>query len=349
MWRSTGLLAFLVAGATQAAEPLPVHVGGRTVAEADGSHRFGWPGTYFESRFDGTAVTVSAESGSEFMRVLVDGEEKLVFKRPGRVDATLSALPAGPHTIRLEKLTESQTAGGRFLGFFPAGDTRPLPPAARARRIEYIGDSYAVGYGNTAPGRTCPGTGVHDTTDTQQAFGPILARKLDADYRVVAYSGFGVVRNYNGGRRGESLPSLYPRLIPDDPAHVAGEEAAWKPHLIVINLGTNDFSTPLHAGEPWATPEALRAAYRSRYVEFARSLMRRNPEAQLVLMGSDAFYGEVEQVAESLNRAAKRPVVTVRFGELELTGCDYHPSLADHRALADLLEKTLAGLPQPWR
>jgi hypothetical protein len=66
-------------------------------------------------------------------------------------------------------------------------------------------------------------------------------------------------------------------------------------------------------------------------------------------MGSNAFYGEVEQVAKSLNSGAKRPVVTVRFGELELTGCDYHPSLADHRALADLLENTLAPLPQLWR
>jgi lysophospholipase L1-like esterase len=349
MWRAFGLSALFLTGAAQAADPLPVHIGGRTVVEADGSHRFGWPGTYFESRFEGTAVTVAAESGTEFMRVLVDGEEKLRLHRPAKAEATLSGLAPGAHVVRLEKLTESQSGGGRFLGFFPAGDTRALPPAPRARRIEFIGDSYTVGYGNTSPVRTCPGQGVHDTTDTQQAFGPLLAKRLDADYRVVAYSGFGIVRNYNGGRPGESLPGLYPRLIPDDAAQLEKGASGWQPQVIVINLGTNDFSTPLHTGEPWVTPEALRAAYRARYTDFARGLMRRHPRAQLVLMGSDAFYGEVEQVAKSLNAGAKRPVVTVRFGELELTGCDYHPSLADHRSLADLLEKTLSGLPSLWR
>jgi lysophospholipase L1-like esterase len=232
---------------------------------------------------------------------------------------------------------------------FAGAGGRPLPPRPRARRIEFIGDSYTVGYGNASPGRACTAREVHDRTDTQRAFGPLLAKRLDADYRVIAYSGFGVVRNYAGGRPGESLPGLYPRAVPDDPAPLDTDEGWW-PQVIVINLGTNDFSTPLKAGEAWASAEALRAAWRERYVAFAESLLSRRPEAQLVLMGAEAFEAEVEQVAAALNAVARaKPVATVRFGGLELTGCDYHPSLADHEALADLIEKKLAGLPQLWR
>ena len=317
--------------------PLAVHVGGRTVAEADG-WRFGWPGTYFEGRFRGTGVTVVAESATEHMRVLVDGKEKLVLKQPGRAEATLTGLSDGEHVVRLEKLTESQSGGGRFIGFYPAAGASPLPPISRKRAIEFIGDSYTVGYGNTSPTRTCTPQEIHATTDTQQAFGPLLAKRLNADYRVIAYSGFGIVRNYGGGRRGESLPGLYPRLIPGEAAPVERDGGDWRPQIIVVNLGTNDFSTPVKADEPWRNEAALRKAYRQGYVLFARALMARQPQAKLVLMGSDAFIADVQAVAQALGPRAR----ALHFTGLDLGGCDWHPSLADHRALADLLEKTLA-------
>ena len=92
----------------------------------------------------------------------------------------------------------------------------------------------------------------------------------------------------------------------------------------------------------------MRADYRARYLEFARGLMMRQPQAQLVLMGSDNFIGQVEQVAAELNSGGGRPVTVVRFGDLALTGCDWHPDLADHRALADLLERTIGTMDRLW-
>jgi len=341
----TATIATGAAAAPAAPAPLPVHVAGRVLPAADGALGFGWPGVYFEGRFRGTGVEVAVESGTEFMRLLVDGEEKAQLRRPGLARLTLQGLAPGEHVVRLEKQTESQTGGGRFIGFYPTGDGQALPPAAPARRIEFIGDSFTVGYGDLSPGQACTPEQVHDLTDTQRAFGPVLARRLNADYRLVAYSGFGVVRNYNGTSPGQSLPAIYGRAIPDDPAHPAAADG-WRPQVVVINLGTNDFSKPLNAGEPWADQAALRAAYRDRYIAFARSLMARQPQAKLVLMGSDSFYDLVSEVATSLNDPAR--VATVRFGGLALTGCNYHPSLADHQAMADLLQTTLARFPGAW-
>jgi lysophospholipase L1-like esterase len=310
--------------------------------------RFGWPGVYFEGRFRGSGVEVSAESGTEFMRITVDGEEKAVLKRPGTVRVQLRGLSPGEHVVRLEKQTESQSGGGRFLGFRALDGAEALPPAPRARRIEFIGDSYTVGYGNTSPGRTCTSAEVHDRTDTQLAFGPLLAKRLGADYRVIAYSGFGIVRNYNGARQGESLPAIYPRLVPDVAAPVEKGAGGWRPQIIVVNLGTNDFSTPVKPGESWRDAAALKADYRKRYIGFVRELQAKQPQARLILMGSDAFIEEVRQVAAAVNRDGRRPVTTLRFGELELTGCDWHPSLEDHRRLAAALEAMLAADPGLW-
>lgn len=348
-------LALLVAaaaaslGAAPAPElTLPLNIGGRVIREADGPMRFGWPGVYFESGFRGTAVRVRFETPTEHMRLLVDGEEKAVFRRPGAVDLTVGGLAPGEHVVRLEKLTESQAGGGRFLGFTPAAGGTALQPPRRARQIEFIGDSYTVGYGNTSPRRECTAREVHATTDTQQAFGPLVARRFDADHRIVAYSGFGIVRNYGGRFPELSLPAIYERLTPDAPQSVALPEPDWRPQLIVVNLGTNDFSTPLAPGERWRDAAALRADYRSRYAAFLRGLHARNSTARFVLMGSDVFLEDVRQVRASLPEPLRARTTTLRFGDLELTGCNWHPSLEDNRRLAAQLASAVEAMPDLW-
>jgi lysophospholipase L1-like esterase len=326
---------------------LPLNVGGRLIPDGSGGATFGWPGVYFEAGFRGTAVRVVFDAPTDHLRLLVDGSERMIFRAPGRVDHLVEGLSPGIHVVRLEKMTESQAGGSRFGGFFLAGRGTPFPAPARQRRIEFIGDSYTVGYGNTHAGRECTRAQVHDTTDTQQAFGPLAARRLNADYRVIAYSGFGIVRNYNGGQPGLSLPAIYSRPKPDEDRTLA--EPEWLPQAVVINLGTNDFSTPLRAGERWSTAEALREDWRRTYVRFVQELQARDPQARFILMGSDMFFAEVEQVAARLNAAAPGRVTTLRFGDLDLQGCDYHPSLADHRRLSILVEEAIGSALQPAR
>jgi lysophospholipase L1-like esterase len=331
------LAALLLAGAAPVVR-LPIHIGGRVLAERDGSYRFGWPAVYFEARFHGTAVAVDVESDTDFYRLLVDGRERMLLQRPKGGRLAVSGLAPGEHVVRLEKLTESQTGGGRFRGFYLSGTGRPLSPPHRRGQVEFIGDSFTVGYGNTSPTRVCTRAEVHDRTDSQRAFGPLAARRLGLDYRVVAYSGFGIVRNYAGNRAGETMPLLYKRIVPDDQAHLETARRAWRPKAVVINLGTNDFSTPLHAGEAWANGEALHAAYRAGYEAFARRLMAEQPQARLILMKGETFAQDVEAVAKALPEGRVR---TVAFGGLALGGCDWHPSLADDEKVAELIEPLL--------
>lgn len=325
------LSAVLSVPAPELGTRLPVHVGARVVAE-DGALRFGWPGSYFEARFRGTDVTVVFDTKGDFFRIWVDGKVFQTLTKPERTEVRIAGLRPGVHSVRLEKLTESQAGSSSFLGFFTHGT--PLAAPVQAKRIEFIGDSHSVGYGNISTTRDCKAAQVHDTTDTSQAFGPILAKRLGADYRVIAYSGYGIVRNYAGKFPGENLPYLYPRAIPGELAPVAADPD-WKPGIIVINLGTNDFSTPVHAGEAWADDAALRADYRARYIAFVKARQRGNPRARIVLMGAENFYADVAAVAKETR------VTAVQVPKLEMTGCNWHPSLKDHRTMADLLAATL--------
>jgi len=307
---------------------LAAHIGGRVIGEGE-ALRFGWPGTYIEGRFRGTEVAVAVETRGDFLRVSIDGKPFQTLVTPGPAVVKVAGLRPRVHRIRIDKLTESQSGSSSFLGFFTHGTVLPAP--ARPRAIEFIGDSHSVGYGDLSRTRECTQQQVHDTTDTTQAFGPVLARRLGADYRVIAYSGYGVVRNYGGSKPGESLPFLYPRPIPGE-AVAMQQPAPWRPQAIVINLGTNDFSTPVHAGEAWADEAALRRDYRQRYIEFVTALRRRQPQARIILMGAETFYADVAAVARATGATA------VQVPKLELTGCHWHPSVKDQRAMADLLQ-----------
>lgn len=335
------LAAGFLLGAAQPLPPLPVHTGGRTVTAADGSRSFGWPGVYFEARFRGTAVRVRFDAPADHLRLSIDGKEHRVFRAAGAVDVTIDGLSSGDHVVRLDKLTESQSGSSRFIAFEAPGGTA-LPSQPRKRQIEFIGDSFTVGYGNTSPGVVCTPQQVHALTDTSQAFGPLVASATEADYRIHAYSGYGMVRNYDGNMQGQSLPLLYPRAIPGDVEPIAEADPAWKPGMIAIGLGTNDFSTPIKPGEAWKDADALRSAYRDRYVAFVTELAARQPQAHFLLLASDLFYADVTAVAARLDPGLRARVRTLRIGGFELTGCQAHPSLADHRLTAKLIGEALA-------
>lgn len=330
------MLALILAAAL-IQTPLPLNIGGRVAPAPGGAHDFGWPGVYFEGRFIGPSVEIAVDTGEEHVAVSIDGVRKAELTKSGQIRLKLDRLGPGEHVVRLDKLTESQSGSSRFQGFFVGEGGKALPAQARPRRIEFIGDSHTVGYGVRSASRDCTQQQVHDLTDTSLAFGPILARRLDADYRIEAFSGRGVVRNYNGLAPGEPLPVLLPRLIPgQDQPRVAADDG-WSPDLLVIGLGTNDFSTPLKPDEPWADEAALRKDYRDRYVAFIEGLKANRPKAKVFLIAGDTFAEDVAEVADRTGAKA------VRITGMDRSACHGHPSVADQIMMADRLEAAITA------
>ncbi|KAF1688098.1 hypothetical protein B1992_01355 [Pseudoxanthomonas broegbernensis] len=334
------------------AVPAPMASGGRVVLdEAGGVKRaaFQWPGAYFETAFHGDGIVFEIGPGQVIVHVEADGRLVQTLVEPAGA-YRIAGLGRGEHTVRIDVATESQAGANRFDGFLlPAGATaRPLP--ARAHRIEFIGDSHTVGYGNTSASRDCSQADVWASTDTTRAFAPRVAGHYDADYRVHAISGRGVVRNYDGAS-GDTLPQAYPYVLFD---RSAANDDAWQPEVVVIALGTNDFSTPLRPGEKWETRQALHADYQRTYAGFVRALRARYPRAHFVLWATDLADGEIiAQAAEAtalLHRSGETRVSFLPVRGLAMEGCHWHPSVADDRRIADLLIRHIDDLPlSPWR
>ena len=337
-----------LAAEAPAGHPLPLHNGGRVV---DGtSYRRQWPGTYWEGAFRGPAVDLGIGPGAVSLRIAIDGGAPISLVRPAPGLYRVTAQGAGEHRIRVDVVSESQAGPTEFRGLFAPGGTTPLPaPHPRARQIEFIGDSHTVGYGNTSLTRQCGQDAIWETTNTSLGPAGVTAARYDADYQVNAISGRGIVRNY-GGFAAPTLPEAYSFALFD--SDIAASSPGWNPQIVVIALGTNDFTTPLKAVERWRDRDALHRDFEDRYVAFVHDLRRKYPKAYFVLWATDLADGEiaaeVDKVADRLKNEGERRISFVPVTGLSFRGCDSHPDTGDDRAIAAAIAQAVDAVPGVW-
>ncbi|MEU0075715.1 SGNH/GDSL hydrolase family protein [Streptomyces sp. NPDC006332] len=334
------------------------HTAGRVTGSAEGSVRYSWPGIYFEGRFHGTGVGVVLDDADNDYDVQIDGTTVETLVMPGRTTFWVDGLRDTGHRVRLVKRTESPWAAGSFGGFVAAPRGALLPrPRPRSRQIEFIGDSNTAGYGNVSTTRDCSGNGgVNRNTNADLAFGALTARGLDADYQINAFSGRGMVRNYNGSSPEADFRTYYDRALLNVDGDIWRRPAGWRPQVVVIGLGLNDFSTPLNPGERWATQDELVTAYEKAYHGFLDNLRARyGPKTFIVvsathLWNTTAFTDATLRIVERRNRRGDHRVSHWYYDDpgLDHLGCDWHPSLNDHRIISGLLDDHLATLPLSW-
>ena len=342
--------------------PLPLRTVGRvgTIEEPGGTvrHVHQWPGVYFETTFTGGRLSIGFDDPDNEYRLLVDDQAPVALKPRGRAWCRVTGLAAGPHRVRLEKVTESVDYRGAFLGFHAPEGSKPGALGGPTRRIEFIGDSSMTGYGNRSATRQCTKDEVRDTTDTQQAYPALAAKAAGADYQVNAISGRGLVRNYEGTLPGHAMADVYPRLF------FQGDEtydfAGWKPQIVVIKLNA-DFFAPLRPDEAWPSLPSLAEAYIARFEAFVAELHRRSPGAALLIWWPDpatltdpghaamAKMGR-DRIAAAAAAAGVRHIDFLAPGgpPFEIAACDYHLTLADHRRLAAWFSAYLLQHPEYW-
>jgi lysophospholipase L1-like esterase len=327
-----------------------VQTAGRVEVAGD-AVQYSWPGVYFEGRFRGTGVGLVLNDSASDYDVQVDGATVATLVQPGRTTRWINNLPNAEHSVRLVKRNDSPWATSAFGGLVAApGGSILSPPAARHRQIEFIGDSLTVGYGNLSTSRTCTGDQLARRTNTDVSYGALTARHLNADYQVNAYSGLGMVRNYNGGSPNVNYRTYYDRALLNVTGDVWPKPASWQPQVVVIHLGTNDFSTPINSSEHW-TPASLAAAYRAAYIAFIGKLRARyGPTTMIVVAGTKLFGDQTRQVVQAVNSKGDSRVRHWQLDEsgLDLSGCDWHYSAHDDQLIATQLGTFLGTLPLTW-
>lgn len=318
---------------------VPLHTPSRVDRLPDGTYLYQDSATSFAATIIGPEVEVQLDDATHRIAIEIDGERRAVLDRPGLASFRLAGLSAAAHAVKVTILSEPKATPGRLIGVLATG----LPPLADVeprQKIEFIGDSITAGYGNLGSGQ-CSDAEVFATTDAGFAFPSLVGSALNADIRVFAISGRGVVRNYNGGIRSPSLSDAYD-------VRASADGADWWPDAVVIGLGTNDYSTDIRAGEVWADQGQLRAAFVARYAALARSIRHRHARAQIVLTayegGGRSFQREIAAVHAELRRGGDDRVSILTFPRVDHSGCNNHPDAAEDEILARAVQHQLVGL-----
>ena len=241
-----------------------------------------------------------------------------------------TGLSNGAHVVELYRRTEAEWGESQFLGFDFGAGTLLAPPPAPDRRMEAIGDSISTGFGDEGSD-PCPYT--IDTENHYVTWEAVAARAVGAEVITTAWEGKGLVCNVGDGPCTMPFPTYYDRTLPMR-ADSRWDFASWQPHVVVINLGTNDFSS---AVDP--TP----AEFSTGYVTFLRHI-RSNYPASLILLTCGPMLGttELQKVKDGIATAIAT-LADARIKSFNLAvqtgpaGCAGHPNVATHQKMADVL------------
>jgi len=346
MLRLSPALLALSSALALAANNLPalslpqVQTTGRVLTDAEGWHAT-WPGITLTTRFKGRAIGIVVDDPLSAYTVELDGAIRQPLAMAAeRHTVWLRRLSNGSHELRLTRRNETTAGPGAIRAFLlENGAWLPAKPAPR-RQIEFIGDSFTAGLADLSRRRSCNAATIRKTSDATAAFGVRVARHFRASWEINAMSGMGMARNWNGNLPGENFRSYYPRLLQNDPLSKVAD-ANWHPQLVVIGLGINDFSTPLHDGETW-TRETLAAQFKEGYRAMLADLRERYGDAQIVAtavrIGPEDQQGAlVQEVVDAARAEGDGHIHYLEYAGLELTGCQWHPNLADHKKMAEIL------------
>ena len=213
--------------------------------EQKGTVRYDWVGTYLRTGFTGTQIAAYlSDEGESYHNVFIDDrwvkKIKVTGKTPQRV-VLASGLKNGSHRLVLQKCTEGEYGCTTVHSFDLQKGQNLFALPVPNRLIEVIGDSYTCGYGTESNKATDPFR--LETENCDKAYACLLAHYFGADYVLAAHSGRGIVRNWADTVQVSkgNMSQRYLQLF-DHHGTQPYDFKAYRPNLVMINLGTNDFS-----------------------------------------------------------------------------------------------------------
>ncbi|MBI4978661.1 MAG: hypothetical protein HZC28_14365 [Spirochaetes bacterium] len=302
---------------------------------------FSWPGVYIKFKCATSALRIKMKDTHNKYNLLVDGvfsKDFVTTSGEQEFDLIQNSTDTAVHEFTIYKKSENTGAAAILLGLAVDQSSTLLDVPIRPRRIEFIGDSFTVGYGNTAPATT--GFDVWETTDNYQTYGRLLADFFNAEFMINAWSGRGLVKNY-GGKKPDpnAYPAMYLRAVQSSAAPV-WNDWSFNPNLVVIFLGINDYSTP-SAYLP--TKEEYQAAY-LKLIEGARKNYQ-SPKILCLGYGSMTFTAYVRDLVDTEKAAGKTDVAFGEFPDIGTNrGMHSHPNVTAHQNNYEALKAPITSL-----
>ena len=296
-----------------------------------------WEGSRISLDFEGAVLFLRFERpvGQNFFNAEVDGVNIVVRAEDGTTP--VPGLASGRHHLVLFKRSEAAAGQVKFQGVeIAAGAQAWAPPAPAYRlRMEFLGDSISAG--------ACNEDGAMDQWDDRRthnnalSYTALTAGAFRANYRCIAVSGMGIVTGWTDVKAGEIWDRIYPR-----PSTAQADLKAWRPDVLLINLGENDDSFTRAHNQPFP------AGYVPGYGSLVKAIRAAYPAANIVLLRG-GMYGGAQSAP--LRVAWEEAIRQIEAADAHVSHYVFthwsktHPRVSDDRAMADELIAWLKQQP----
>ena len=318
-----------------------------------------FPGIQIMAAFEGTSLRMLAKPQSGYFMAQIDEAEPFKVAFRGERDSLVTlatALPEGRHFVHLMYIIEGYEFFPEFWGFvLDEGCHLVEAPAFPSRKIEFIGNSITCGYGNEGLNKFEHFD--YATENHYYSYASIAARQLEAQHWVVARSGIGAYRNYDGPKTGNPescMPVQYEytgyALLPELRQKFPFLAEKWdfsryQPDVVCINLGTNDLSTNNY------DLNLLKQGYQ----KLLKMVRQHNPQSKIVFLTGSMLYNQEQQEAIQLlneitaeaHAAGDKEVYRFDMTHIDgeaFYGNDWHPNIYQDEKMAGELTAYLRQL-----
>jgi len=311
------------------------------------------PGCYLQVRFKGRSCEVlltdqNFEGKHNYMAIILDGEYKGRIKvdKEQTVYRVADELENEEHSVLIGKATEAGIGYVEFSGI-RCGELLPSSEKPQ-RKIEFIGNSITCGMGLDLSGLPCDSAEWYDQHNACLAFGPLLARQLNAQWLLSSVSGIGIERNWNSP--GPTMPLVYYNTYFRTDSSALWNFSSYVPDLVSICLGTNDFSD----GDEKIPRVAVDSSkFVSKYIQFLITIRKNYPQAVICCVSSPILQGIKARTLERyisiivdymIGKEHDSKVFKFFFTRAYTHGCSSHPGQEDHVMMADELQPFIAKI-----
>lgn len=337
----------------------------------DGAVSLFWTGAALEFNVTGSSFSVTFYSDyscyEQWIAVFVNGafvQRIMLEKGLHTVKVFRNLSSEKVKNVRLVKEVQAMSDDGEalLLGVSAETDGEFKEVSERKLKLEFIGDSITSGEGTV--GAKSEEDWVSMIFSASNSYSFLTAKALEADYRVISQSGWGLLCGWDGNPY-NSLAEHYTRvcsLLKGEKQRQSGcdlchDFTSWQPDFIILNLGTNDcsaFHQPEWKGENGEIftlrteedgtfhPEDVQF-WKDAADRFLNIIRNNNPKAHIIwafgMLGHEFVPVIQEAIRQYSDRTGDKKVHFLLLPDTddETVGSRFHPGVKAHEKAAKVL------------
>lgn len=232
------------------------------------------------------------------------------------------------HQAAIYKNTEANIGSLTFHGLL----CKKIQPVKNywIKKIECIGNSITCGTGSDESVIPCGKGNWYDQHNAYESYGLVLARKLNAQVHLSSFSGIGLM--HSCCNIATNMLAIYDK-VDMGVNTIKWDFTKYQPDIVTLCLGQND-----------GVQDS--AVFVANYLSFIQTLRKVYPAATILCLSSPMadsalksfMIKTIHAVVDYCKQQGDKRIQSYIFSKQYNAGCDGHPSLKQHRQIADELE-----------